>query len=100
MKYPVLKSILAGVAIGAALFMFPFTIMVVGTLVTLGFLFRVIRGPQWHRYHHMHMAWAGVSPEAFANMSPDEKRDFRRKMYMQRCGRYTRYEEVKKEETI
>jgi hypothetical protein len=100
MKYPILKSILAGAAIGAALFAFPFTIRIVGAIVVIGFIVRLIRGPRWYNYHSMHMAWANtrnMSKEEFEKMSPEERRDFRKKMYMQHCSEYTCYNEVKQE---
>lgn len=101
MKYPIIASIFAGIAIGFALFAFPLTIAVVGTVVTIGFLFRLIRGPRWYHHHYaMHTAWAGAEfdKEAFDKMSPEEKMDFRRRMYMNRCSHYTGFSDMKKEE--
>jgi len=100
MKYPILKSIAGGMFIGLALFAFPFTIHVIGTIVFIGILLRLIRGPRWHRHGFMHMAWAnmsGFSKEEFERMTPEERSVFRRKMYMEQCSKYSKYKDIKEE---
>ena len=100
MKYPVLKSIAAGVLIGAAIFAFPFTIRIVGAIVFIGFLVRLIRGPRWHRYHHMHMAYAngkGFAKADFEKMTEEERENFRARMRGGCCG-YSQETVVKPEE--
>ncbi len=102
MKYPVLKSIGAGILIGIALFAFPLTIRIIGAVVFIGFLVRLIRGPRWHKYHHMHMAWAhsgGPMPLYFAKMSEEDRNAFMQKMRSRGCYHYAETVEEKEEKT-
>ncbi len=101
MKYQILKSIGAGILIGAALFAFPFTIRVIGTIVVIGFLVRLIRGPRWNKFHYMRMAYAGNGAHMhphFQKMTEEERAAFMDKMSKRGCYQYTKAEVINKEE--
>ncbi|MFT4094088.1 MAG: hypothetical protein QM640_10640 [Niabella sp.] len=87
MNTSVLKPVIAGIILGAALFFMPFFVLRVATVVLIaGTLFRLFAGRRFGRRFGTDNRFAGFA-DKIRNMSDEEYARFKEK-FQYGCGRY------------
>ena len=94
MNYLILKRILAGVLLGAALFFAPFFVLkVFAFLCILWLFFGLFRSRRHYRYR-----WAMVNPDHIRNMSEEEYQQYKNNYNTRCCGERHRRTNSKNQE--
>ena len=96
MNNQVLKTIIFGALVGAALFAAPFfALKVLLVFLFIGFIFRVFRGRRYHRFGGWRGPWGWAYADKIRGMSDQEYDDFKEK-FQNGCWPNDRQEEGEK----